>query len=63
MNKEQLIRAILSQIHSSTGRRYQIDWDVLTPAELADVLRLLKDIEDEAKMRAKSKARRMGIPM
>ena len=63
MNKEQLIRAILAQIHGSTGRRYQVDWNVLTPAELADVLRLLKDVEDEAKMRAKSKARRMGIPL
>jgi hypothetical protein len=63
MDKQQLIRAIEAQIHSSTGRRYQVDWDVLTPAELADVLRLLKDIEDEGRMRAKSKARRMGIPI
>jgi hypothetical protein len=63
MNKEQLIHAIKAQIRSSTGRDYIIDWDVLTPAELSTMLRLLKDIEDEAKMRAKSKARRMGIPL
>jgi predicted Fe-S protein YdhL (DUF1289 family) len=63
MNKEQLIRAIKAQIRGATGRDYIVDWDVMTPAELSTVLRLLKDIEDEAKMRAKQRARRMGIPL
>jgi hypothetical protein len=58
MEKHQLIRAIQAEIGHATGRRYQIDLNVLDMQSLLDLLRLLRDLDTEKQL-AKNRSRLM----
>ena len=50
--KRRLVDWILAEINRQAGRRYLIDFEALDLKSLRELLRLLRDLDDEKRMTA-----------